>query len=406
MRYLVILGDGMADRPVPELGGRTPLEAAHKPHMDWLAQHGEVGMARTVPEGMPPGSDTANLSVMGYDPRTCYSGRSPLEAVSMGIPLAEDDVTFRCNLVTLSEEEAYEDCTMVDYSSDEITTRESSQLIHDLNQAFHTENRDLFPGISYRHCLVLHHAKTGSLCTPPHDISGRPIRDHLPGGTYGAQLLELMKRSREILRSHPVNLDRIARGLRPATSCWFWGEGTRPAIQNFTEKYGVKGGVISAVDLIKGIAICAGLESVDVPGATGTVHTNFPGKAQAAIDLFRRGAQFVYIHMEAPDECGHRHEVENKVKSIELIDSQVVGPVLEALQADGEPFSVLVMPDHPTPLDIRTHSADPVPFVLWRSGRQGAHPAPRYTEAEGERTGLFVPQGCRMMDWLIKEEKI
>ena len=300
MRYLVILGDGMADRPVPELGGRTPLEAAHKPHMDWLAQHGEVGMAKTVPEGMPPGSDTANLSVMGYDPRTCYSGRSPLEAVSMGIPLAEDDVTFRCNLVTLSDEEEYEDCTMVDYSSDEISTQESAQLIHDLNQQFHTESRDLFPGISYRHCLVIHHAKTGSVCTPPHDISGKPIRDHLPGGTYGAELLELMKRSRQILRDHPVNKARVARGLRPATSCWFWGEGTRPAIQNFTEKYGVKGGVISAVDLIKGIAICAGLESVDVEGATGNVHTNFPGKAQAAIDLFRRGAQFVYIHMEAP----------------------------------------------------------------------------------------------------------
>ena len=405
MKYLVILGDGMADRPVPELGGKTPLEAAEKPHMDFLAQHGAVGMARTVPEGMPPGSDTANLAVMGYDPRTCYTGRSPLEAVSMGIELAPDDVTFRCNLVTLSDEEDYEDCRMVDYSAGEISTAESGELVRFLNERFRTADRELHPGISYRHCLVLHHAETGSLCTPPHDISGRPIRESLPVGRYGELLLGLMKESRELLRDHPVNRARAARGLRPATSCWFWGEGTRPGVENFEQKYGVKGGVISAVDLIKGIGICAGLQSVEVEGATGNVDTNFPGKAAAAVGLLRGGCDFVYLHMEAPDECGHRHEVENKVRSIELIDRQVLGPILEALRADGEDFSILLTPDHPTPLDIRTHTADPVPFVLYRSWRDSAPAAPRYTEALAAKTGLFLPEGRRLMEMLIRDAR-
>lgn len=250
----------MADRPVPELGGRTPLEAAVKPHMDFLAQHGTVGMARTVPEGMPPGSDTANLSVMGYDPRIYYSGRSAARGGEHGLPLAADDVTFRCNLVNLSEEGALEDATMVDYSSDEITTAESTELIAFLNREFRTETRDLYPGISYRHCLVLRHAETGTDCTPPHDISLKPVRDCLPKGRYGEQLLDMMKRSYALLRDHPVNLARVSRGLRPANCCWFWGEGTRPALSSFEERFGVKGGVISAVDLIKGIGICAGAQ--------------------------------------------------------------------------------------------------------------------------------------------------
>ena len=253
MKYIVMLGDGMADYPVPELGNRTPLEAAVKPNMDFLAQNGKVGMAKTVPEGMPPGSDTANLSAMGYDPKIYYSGRSPLEAVSMGIDLGAGDVTFRCNLVTLSDEENYEDCTMVDYSAGEISTAESTELINYLNEQFHTEDRNLYPGISYRHCLVLRDAKTGSICTPPHDISLKPIREHLPSGIYGDMLLSLMKRSRELLRNHPINQARIAAGKNPATSCWFWGEGTKPALSPFQEKFGVRGGVISAVDLIKGI---------------------------------------------------------------------------------------------------------------------------------------------------------
>lgn len=406
MKYVVMLGDGMADRPVPELGGRTPLEAAVKPHMDFLAQHGTVGMARTVPEGMPPGSDTANLSVMGYDPRIYYSGRSPLEAVSMGIPLAADDVTFRCNLVNLSEEGALEDATMVDYSSDEITTAESTELIAFLNREFHTETRDLYPGISYRHCLVLRHAETGTDCTPPHDISLKPVRDCLPKGRYGEQPLDMMKRSYALLRDHPVNLARVSRGLRPANCCWFWGEGTRPALSSFEERFGVKGGVISAVDLIKGIGICAGLKSVDVPGATGNVDTNFQGKAEAAIGLLQNGCDFVYIHVEAPDECGHRHEVENKVKSIELIDREILGRLLPALQASGEDYAVLLMPDHPTPLSIRTHSGDPVPFVLYRSDRESPLHAGAYTEAFAEKTGLFIPEGHRLMEKLLLDERI
>ena len=373
MKYVVMLGDGMADRPVPELGGRTPLEAAVKPHMDFLAQHGTVGMARTVPEGMPPGSDTANLSVMGYDPKIYYSGRSPLEAVSMGIPLATDDVTFRCNLVNLSEEGALEDATMVDYSSDEITTAESTELVNFLNREFHTEARDLYPGISYRHCLVLRRAETGTDCTPPHDISLKPVREYLPKGRYGGQLLDLMKRSYALLRDHPVNRARAARGLRPANCCWFWGEGTRPALSSFEERFGVKGGVISAVDLIKGIGICAGLRSVDVPGATGNVDTNFQGKAEAAI---------------------------------ELIDRESRGRLRPALQKRGEDYAVLLMPDHPTPLSIRTHSSDPVPFVLYRSDRESPLHASAYTEALAAKTGLFIPEGHRLMEKLLLDERI
>lgn len=403
MKYIVMLGDGMADCAVPELDGMTPLEAARKPWMDYLAQQGDVGMAKTVPDAMPPGSDTANLSVMGYDPARFYSGRSPLEAVSMGISLAEDDVTFRCNLVTLSEETSLADATMLDYSSDEITTAEAHELIAALAEKFNHEEQTLYPGISYRHCLVLRHAQTGSDCTPPHDITGKPVAAYLPKGRYAARLLALSEASREILRSHPVNLARVERGLRPANACWFWGEGTRPALSDFSERFGIRGGVISAVDLIKGIGICAGLTSVDVPGATGNVHTNFKGKAEAAISLLRGGCDYVYIHVEAPDEAGHRHEVENKVLSIERIDEQILAPVIAAMREDGEDFSLLLMPDHPTPLSIRTHTADPVPFVLYRSNRPGTHPTTRYTEALAAQTGLMVPQAHHLTDVLIKD---
>lgn len=400
MKYLVFLGDGMADRPVPELNGKTPLEVAEKPRMDFLAQNGQVGMVRTVPEGMPPGSDTANLSVMGYDPKIYYSGRSPLEAVSMGIQLTPADLTFRCNLVNLSDAENYADATMVDYSSDEITTEESTQLIHALQKEFNKGPIELYPGISYRHCLVWRGGAGGGQLTPPHDISGKPIREYLPKGSNSEALLNMMERSRAILREHPVNNARQARGLRPANSCWFWGEGTKPALSSFTEKYGLGGAVISAVDLIKGIALCAGMESIDVPGATGNVHTNFEGKAQAAIAALER-VDFLYLHVEAPDEAGHRHEVENKVKAIELIDRKLIGPVLDSLEQKGEPYRVLVLPDHPTPLTIRTHTGDPVPFVLYDSAHPHAGTA-RYTEALAAETGLFLPQGHTLLDRLIR----
>ena len=301
MKYIVMLGDGMADRPVTALGGKTPLEAAYTPNMDFLAQNGVTGMVRTVPEGMPPGSDTANLSVMGYDPKVYYSGRSPLEAVSMGVELAPDDVAYRCNLVTLSDAPELEDAEMIDYSAGEISTAEAADLIACLDAAFHADDCTLYAGISYRHCLVLRGTRTGSDCTPPHDLSGQPVRGHLPSGRHGARLREMMERSRALLRDHPVNQARIARGLRPANACWFWGEGTRPALTPFEQLYGMRGGVISSVDLIKGIAICAGLDSIDVPGATGNIDTNFAGKGQAALELLQNGHDFVYIHVEAPD---------------------------------------------------------------------------------------------------------
>lgn len=402
VKYLVMLGDGMADTPVEALGGKTPLQAAEKPHMDFLAQHGSSGMARTVPEGMPPGSDTANLSVMGYDPTIYYSGRSPLEAVSMGIQLAPDDVAFRCNLVTLSEEARLEDCVMVDYSAGEISTQESTQLIRFLAEQLDTSQRHLYPGISYRHCLVLNHAEIGTPCTPPHDITGKPVQGHLPQGKYGEALLELMERSRTLLANHPVNLARIAQGKNPANCCWFWGEGTRPALPLFEEKFGVKGGVISAVDLIKGIGICAGLTSVDVPGVTGNWDTNFSGKAQAALELYRKGYDFVYIHVEAPDECGHHGDLEHKIQSIQSIDREILGPVMEGLREMGEPFRILLAPDHPTPLAIRTHTPDPIPFVIYDSQSEGKFPTESYCEAQASSTGWFVPKGCQLMETLLQ----
>lgn len=402
MKYIVMLGDGMADLPLRELEDRTPLDVADKPNMDMLARGGDVGMVKTVPDGMSPGSDTANLSVLGYNPRIYYTGRSPLEAISMGIRMAPDDVAMRCNLVTLSECDNYEDATMIDYSSGEITTAEANELISALRTQFKSDKLDLYPGISYRHCLVLNHAETGSICTPPHDISGKPIKTYLPKGRYGAMLLEMMKRSRAILADHPVNKARIARGLNPATSCWFWGEGTSPALSSFREKFGMEGGIVSAVDLVKGIGICAGLRIAEVEGATGNLHTNFKGKAQAALDLLSDGCDFVYIHVEAPDECGHQGNMEEKITAIERIDRDVLGHLLSGLQALGFEYSILLMPDHPTPIATRTHSGDPVPFVLYRSNVRGGRPADRYTEVLAEKTGLFVSEGHLLIDRLIR----
>ena len=397
MKHVIILGDGMSDYPIPSLGGRTPLEAAYKPNMDFLARSGECGLATTIPEGMSTGSDTANLSVMGYDPARFYTGRSPLEAVSMGIDLKPDDVTFRCNLVTLSEEADYRDCTMLDYSSGEITSAEAEILIRDAARALCGEGMTLYPGISYRHCLVLSRAKTGTDCTPPHDILTRRVADYLPQGRYAEILLDMMIRSRDILRDHPVNRDRIARGLNPGSSLWLWGEGTRPALPAFFELYGLTGAVVSAVDLIKGIGICAGLRSIDVEGATGTIDTNYMGKADAAIEALRSGCDFVYVHIEAPDECGHHADIEGKVRSIELIDREIVAPILTALRDSGEDFTLMTLPDHPTPISLRTHTRDSVPFALYRSWQTPDHPATGYSEACAGETGLYVPSGVELM---------
>lgn len=397
MKYIVILGDGMADYPVPQLGDRTPLQCAEKPNIDYLAQNGEMGMVKTVPDGIPPGSDAANLSVMGYDPRKYYTGRSPLEAVSMGVSLSETDLAFRCNLVTLSEEEAYDKKTMIDYSSDEISSQEAAELIKEINRHFQSTDICFHPGISYRHCMVWHNGTAGSALTPPHDILEKRIADYLPAGQHAGILLEMMRKSFDLLKGHPVNRARMEKGLRPANSIWLWGEGRKPSIPGFKDKYNLTGSVVSAVDLIKGIGICAGLKSVDVEGATGNIHTNFTGKANAAIEELEKGADFVYVHVEAPDECGHRYEIENKVKSIEYLDSRVVGPILEGLK-QFDAYSILVLPDHPTPLSLRTHTSEPVPYIIYRSNSEKPSGFTGYDELQAKGTGILIDQGYTLMD--------
>ena len=399
MKYLVMLCDGMADEKSEVLGGKTPMELANKPMMELLAKKGEVGLARTVEDGMSPGSDVANLAVLGYDAKKYYSGRSPLEAASIGIDLKDTDVTFRCNLVTLSDEEDYEDKTILDYCADDISTEEARKIIESVEAELGNDEFKFYSGVSYRHCLVWDNgnAKPGKL-TPPHDITGKPIKEYLPTDVAKEKLLPLMKKSYEFLKDHPVNKERIARGKRPANSIWLWGEGTKPLLDSFEELYGVKGSMISAVDLLKGIAICAKMKSVDVEGATGYIDTNFEGKAQAAIDEFRNGAELVYVHVEAPDECGHRFEAENKVKSIELIDEKVLTPIVKALEADGEDFAVLVCPDHPTPLNTKTHSRTPVPYLIYRSNAELSSGVEGFTEAEAEKTGVFIEKGYTLMN--------
>lgn len=399
MKYVVMLGDGMADYPVEALGGKTPLQVAKKPHIDQLAAHGELGMVKTVPEGMKPGSDVANLSAMGYDPLECYTGRSPLEAVSIGIEMSDTDVAFRCNLVTLSDEPDYGQKTMVDYSSDEITSAEAAELIAAVNEAFQAEALLFYPGISYRHCMIWKEGPVGLDLTPPHDISDQKVTGHLP---VNPVILDLMKRSYDLLKDHPINQARISRGLHPANSIWLWGEGTRPGVSRFQEAYGVRGSVISAVDLIKGIGICAGMKVIEVEGATGNIDTNFRRKGEAALQTLLDGQDLVYIHVEAPDECGHRGEMENKIRAIELIDEEIVGPLLQGLEAAHEEYSILVMPDHPTPLAIKTHISDPVPYVLYRSAKPVDSGISTYTEETASGTGIYVERGCDLMKKLLE----
>lgn len=398
MKYIVMLGDGMADYPVEALGQKTPLEVAKKPNIDRLARHGELGMAKTVPEGMKPGSDVANLSAMGYNPLDCYTGRSPLEAVSIGIQMSDTDVAFRCNLVTLSEEPEYRDKTMVDYSSGEITTEEAAELIRAVDEAFRTDEILFYPGISYRHCMIWHEGPVGLDLTPPHDISDRKVTEYLPTNPV---ILDLMKRSYDVLKDHPVNRARQERGLNPANSIWLWGEGTKPGVSLFEKLYGVKGSVISAVDLIKGIGICAGMKVIEVEGATGNIDTNFSGKGEAALQTLLDGQDLVYIHVEAPDECGHHGDLEGKVRAIELIDELVVGPLLQGLEEAGEDYSILVMPDHPTPLAIKTHISDPVPYLLYCSTKPVESGIGTYTENTAKSTGRYVEQGQGLMEKLL-----
>lgn len=396
MKYIVILGDGMADLPIDELGGKTPLQAAKKPTMDMLASCGEMGMVKTVPDGISPGSDVANLSVMGYNPKKYYTGRSPLEAVSIGAPLKEGDVTYRVNTVTLSDEVEYENKTMVDYSAGEISSAEGSQLMEAIEAEFGSEKMRFYAGTSYRNLLVMHEGSLDSKLTPPHDISKRVIGEYLPKGDYADELLYMMKRSYEILKDHPVNKKRIQMGKNPANSIWFWGQGSKPALDLFKEKYGVSGAMISAVDLLKGIGACAGMDVIEVEGATGNVETNFEGKAKAALDALLGGKDFVYLHVEAADECGHQGQIENKVLSIEKLDA-AAKTIIDGLEAAGEEYGVLLMPDHPTPIATMTHSSEPVPYVIYRSGMSEMNER-TYCEADAEKTGIFISEGYTLME--------
>ncbi len=399
MKYAVILCDGMADRPVPELGGKTPMSAAYKPNMEALAKKGEVGLVKTVGEGLKPGSDVANLSVMGYDPKLYYTGRSPLEAASIGIDLKDDDVTLRCNLVTLSDEENYEDKTMVDYCAGDISSAEAAVLIEYIDEKLGSDIFRFYNGVSYRHCLVWAKGEPNpGILTPPHDITGRKITEYIPKGEHTAELYELMKKSYDLLRNHPVNQKRVSEGKRPANSIWLWGEGMKPRLDSFFKKFGKKGSMISAVDLLKGIGKCAEMSVCNVEGATGYIDTNFEGKAQAAIEEFRKGQDFVYVHIEAPDECGHRAEIENKKKSIELIDKYIIGPVVEYLRESKEDFSVMILPDHPTPIELKTHTSDPVPYLIYRSNAEKDSGIGVFDEENAEKTGIFKEPGYMLIN--------
>lgn len=414
MKYVIFLGDGMADLPLERLGGHTPLIAAHKPYMDRIASQGLAGLVKTVPDQLEPGSDTANMAVMGYDPAIYYTGRSPLEAIGMAIEMGPADVAFRCNMVTLSKPgnqagrlERYASRQMLDYSADEIGSDEAARLINALNKHYATAELHFYPGKSYRHCLIWHQGPTKIDLTPPHDILTRTVKEHLPKGPGADQLLEMMLGSAAFLPGHPVNKARQARHLKPANSIWIWGQGTRPDLPNLSQSFGLAGSVISAVDLVRGIGICAGLTVVDVPGATGNIQTNFTGKAEAAIRELDRGQNYVYLHVEAPDECGHRAELENKIRSIELIDEKVIRPVWQYLeskrQETGEDYRLLLLPDHPTPLDLRTHTSDPVPFACYSSDGRDKKPAPAYDEVSCAGTGYYLDLGHQLLSKLVNE---
>ncbi|MCL2565464.1 MAG: cofactor-independent phosphoglycerate mutase [Defluviitaleaceae bacterium] len=395
MKYIIILGDGMADRPVPELNNLTPLQKARKPNMDFIAKNGHMGLVRTIPKGMPPGSDTANLSVLGIDPVIYHTGRSSLEAVSIGINLNKNDLAYRCNLVTIN----CEGDIMSDHSAGEISTDEAKILIEDLAKALDIE---LHVGTSYRHCLVIRDGTPGSVTIPPHDFTGQKFKNRFPQGENSELFSSLIKKSWKILENHPVNLERIRQGKNPANSIWLWGEGKAPALPSFYDKYALTGAVISAVDLIKGIGISIGFESINVRGATGTLHTNYAGKAAAALDALK-AKDFVYLHIEAPDECSHRGKIYDKVLAIEYIDEKIIAPVIEELNKRGDDYSILVMPDHPTPLDIMTHTDDPVPFAYYRKNAP-ANNNPSITgfdEINAAKTGVYIEKGHILMDEFI-----
>ena len=399
MKYVVFLCDGMADLKIRDFDNKTPLEAAHTPNMDKYSKKSILGTLKTVPDHLSPGSDVCNLSVMGYDSNLYYTGRSPLEAASIGVALADNETSFRANLVTLSGEGDYEDLVMEDYSAGEIKTADSKKIIEDLMPIMNDEMTKLYAGISYRHLLVMTDKTVEGELTPPHDISKCPVKQYLP---QDEEILGLMKKSYEFLKKHPYNLQRIQEGKKPASSIWVWGAGKRPTMDSFYDKFGVKGSVISAVDLIKGIGILTGLRSIDVEGVTGNIDTNFDGKAQACINAFKEGDDFVYVHMEAPDECGHHFQADNKKLAIELIDEKVIGPVCRYLEGCGEDFAILVAPDHSTPIATGTHARDPVPFFAYCSSKEVQGDI--YTEDTARKAGLYIENGYEMMGQFLNLE--
>ncbi|MEE0202681.1 MAG: cofactor-independent phosphoglycerate mutase [Muricomes sp.] len=401
MKYVIVLCDGAADEPLEELGGRTPLQAAETPNTDKLAPKSEIGMVRTVPAGMAPGSDTANLSVIGYDPKEYYTGRSPLEALSIGVDMEPSDVAFRCNIVTLTEaQDCYEDRVIVDHSSDEISTEDAAVLVEALKEGLEREGYEFYVGTSYRHLLIQKEGRVVEL-TAPHDILTRRIGDYLPADSV---LREMMEKSYDILSVHPLNVERKRQGKNPANSAWFWGAGTRPMLTSFEEKFGKKGAMISAVDLLKGIATGAGMHNIPVDGANGGLHTNYAGKAKAAVKaLTQEGYDFAYIHVEAPDEMGHQGSFKNKITAIENIDAHIIGPVAEMLEAAGEEFRMLILPDHPTPVSVRTHTGDPVPYLLYDS-RNAVQGLASYDEESARCSGIREEVGHTLISRLFEQK--
>lgn len=400
MKYLIVLGDGMADRPTKELEGKTPLQVAAKPNIDMLAKRGTVGLVRTVPNGCVAGSDVANLSVLGYDPRVYYTGRAPLEALSMGVNLEQGDLALRTNLVTLSTHESFYEKRMVDYSAGEIPTEESKKLMQNIEKQLGNEKFTFYPGVSYRHLLVVKQGSPSTILTPPHDISGQRIDDYLPEGEGAEEYIDLIVESGKILENHPINVKREEEGKRPATHLWFWGGGTKPELPAFSEKYGLNGAVVSAVDLMKGIAKGTGMSAPKVRGATGTLETNWNGKISAAIDEFESGKDFVYIHLEAPDECSHQGDIRGKVEAIERVD-YVVGKLYSYLKSTKEAFRIAVLPDHATPLNIMTHSNEPVPYLIYKSDLE-LEGCTEYNEEDAQR-GLYLDDAGIIMRTLISE---
>jgi 2,3-bisphosphoglycerate-independent phosphoglycerate mutase len=397
MKYIILLGDGMPDEGIDALGGKTPLEYASTPCMDSMAKRGRLGLARTIPHGYPPGSDVANLSVFGYDPRTCYTGRSPLEAASMGVELGPDDVAFRMNLVNLRNDNGT--TFMGDYSAGHITTEEGGELVESLGRELGGGEFEFYPGVSYRHLLVWRNGKDKLVLTPPHDISGKCIDDYLPKGDGAEVLLRLMGRSRDILSGHPLYRKRQEAGKAPANSIWLWGHGKAPRMVTYRERFGLSGAVISAVDLVRGIGVYAGLEIIKVPGATGYLDTNYQGKAEAALDALKR-LDFVYLHVEAPDESSHSGSIENKIRAIEDFDDKIVGPISEGIRELGE-YRILCTPDHPTPIRLMTHTADPVPFIIYGGETEVSADVAGYDENSARKTGLFLEEGYRLMEMML-----